>query len=268
MDENTRLSDLTRMLLSSSAFSNFLNDLSGANASKPSTEPISEVQPKIESSSSPPKDVNPHQAAQHYGQDRQQNAPLVGMAMIPEVPINLGLTEHTNNTWSDNADFSLYEAQVYSVTSLPPGPVLDQLDTGIISGKSSNVVGPYPTYDEEHIESSDGAKDQPSLIERIPAPSTPVQCDVKYLPVDDVDYDESDPSYALYAEYITSPAQITNRMQIFGDVRLEKVFGRYEVVIGEEMVDDAETAAASATKFDYLCSTMDVISARIAAVIS
>src|SRR5437763_10380591 len=58
IEENTRLTDLTRMLLSSQAFSSFLNELSLNGIPAPATAAASS-QPQPQPTK---KDVNPHQA--------------------------------------------------------------------------------------------------------------------------------------------------------------------------------------------------------------
>ena len=77
MDENRRLSDLTRMLLSSSSFSNFLDHLSTNPAAAPPAQPAQRTEPRREEPRQTPKDVNPYAAA-------QQTQPQASMVMVPE----------------------------------------------------------------------------------------------------------------------------------------------------------------------------------------
>ncbi|KAL8670166.1 MAG: hypothetical protein Q9168_005280 [Polycauliona sp. 1 TL-2023] len=134
MAENTRLADLTRMLLESPAFSAFLDEMSGAEQqSSTQTRPEARA-PKIEDPQQIAlKDVDPHQSPLQVSSELD-DAP-VAMALLPESYINYNTGNNT--TWTHNTDFGLYDAQVYAVTSMPEGPAVDHLDTGLLSGKSS-----------------------------------------------------------------------------------------------------------------------------------
>src|SRR5256885_6591869 len=77
MEENTRLSDLTRMLLSSQAFSGFLNELSQNGMPAPSTTAATASQPQSQTQSQAQpqptkKDVNPHQATRQAQNQQTQ----------------------------------------------------------------------------------------------------------------------------------------------------------------------------------------------------
>jgi len=132
MEENTRLSDLTRMLLSSQAFSGFLNELSqnGMPAPAPATTaPAVASQPQPQPTK---KDVNPHQATRQA----QNQQTTVGMTMIPESTVDFSLLDlTTTNNW--NAGFGMNSYQVCAVTEVPEGPAID---TNFLSGKNSYDV--------------------------------------------------------------------------------------------------------------------------------
>lgn len=116
MEENTRLSDLTRMLLSSPSFSGFLDTLATNPAAAQSAQAIvPEPQRQIR------KDVNPYAAQQQMQQH-------VGMTMMPEQHMDFSMLEINN-------DFS-YQPQVYSVLSIPEAVI----DTAVLSGKGSSVT--------------------------------------------------------------------------------------------------------------------------------
>ncbi|KAL8702522.1 MAG: hypothetical protein Q9201_004312 [Fulgogasparrea decipioides] len=139
MAENTRLTDLTRMLLESSAFSTFLNELSGTNdhasVSSADSRPQATAPRLEESRQDAPKDINPHQPS--LPSQNEQGDARVGMVLMPEASANFGAT---NTAWVDNTDFSLYDAQVYAVTSMPEGPAVDHFDASLLFGKSSDIT--------------------------------------------------------------------------------------------------------------------------------
>jgi hypothetical protein len=127
MEENTRLSDLTRMLLSSQAFSGFLNELSQNGMPAPAaTAAAASSQPQPQPTK---KDINPHQATR-----QAQNQPTqVGLTIIPETTVDFSMLDSTSTSnW--NAGFGMNSFQVCAVTELPEGPAID---TDFLSGKKS-----------------------------------------------------------------------------------------------------------------------------------
>jgi len=132
MEENTRLTDLTRMLLSSQAFSGFLNELSqnGMPAPTPATTtPAVASQPQPQPTK---KDVNPHQATRQA----QNQQTTVGMTMVPESTIDFSLLDSIpTNNW--NTSFGMNSYQVCAVTEVPEGPAID---INLLSGKNSYDV--------------------------------------------------------------------------------------------------------------------------------
>ena len=165
-EENNRLTDLTRMLLSSQAFSGFLQELShsGVPAQPQRTSAQPAMQERIQQQ--PPqqhqhqrKDVNPNDASRQM--NHQQ--PQVGMALMPETNVDLSLFSSSWNSGLNASDF-----QVFAVTELPADPILD------LSNLSEKPTSPYVAT------KPDVSKTRPSLPD-IPAPlkavreSKPVQ---------------------------------------------------------------------------------------------
>lgn len=265
MAENTRLADLTRMLLSSSAFSTFLNDLSSTGvASSSAPAPGLTALPSSAVKSEPPqtntrKDVNPHQSAAQQAQS-QQTGPQIGMALVPETNINYSAFNSSNNVWAGNMDFSLYDAQVFTVTELPQGPAVDGIDTDFLAGKSSNVVGSYPAAE---------SKDEAPAIERMPAAETVEAGSDVVSSCDEVELDETDPAFALFADCPPStPSAAKPEEELFGGIELEKAFSRLELVVEDEAGDDFVISTATMERFERLCSILKASSDRITAMTS
>ncbi|KAA6406598.1 MAG: hypothetical protein FRX48_09653 [Lasallia pustulata] len=273
--ENTRLTDLTRMLMASDAFSTFLAEMSNE---KRSTQPNSVSTPAPSAPSSTPrtqttdprpnvrKDINPRHASQQQMHRQQPSGPHVGMAMVPETLMDYSTFESPGNAWTGNIDLGFTNAQVFTVVDLPSGPAVDQIDSGFLSGKSSNLFGSYS--------SSDDIKDQAPVIERMP--SIPSLQEAKVVmpqepvhPVDDVDIDESDPCFALFADCATvsKPSTPEAHGQLFGNIESEKVFARLDLVV-EEASDDGHISAAAMGRFERICSSIDSVFQRIGAVTS
>ena len=267
MVENARLGDLTRMLLSSSAFSTFLADLSGTGAPNPVPE-LSQSQSHGSTSrsqpSAPRKDINPNQVAHRQPQTQGQNNSHVGLNMIPEESsFDYTATESANTGYTDNMDFVLYDAQVYAVTEVPQGPAVDTMLFANLHGKSSNFVGPCPSVDD--------AKDEPLAIESMPPSVGKMEMPEPIEPPsDDLDIDVSDPAFALFIEQPTSstapPSAVAPEDRIFGEIELEKAFGRVELIVENESNDSREVSSATIERFERLCSRLDAASARILAI--
>jgi hypothetical protein len=155
-EENNRLTDLTRMLLSSQAFSGFLQELSQSGLPPPNLQKNMQ-QPK-------PVQTQPQSQPQPMKKDVSSNAasqqPQIGMALIPETPVDFSVLQPSNG-WMNVLPTNDYH--VYAVTELPTPPMLD-LES--LSGKTSSTKG-----------SSKASKEVPRLPE-LPPPmvtSTPVE---------------------------------------------------------------------------------------------
>ena len=264
--ENTRLTDLTRMLLSSPAFSTFLNDLSssGAPASMPEVSGLqSQTSISRSQSTAPCKDINPNRPSSNPAASQNANT-HVGMTMIPEEnSFQYNAAESVNNGWTGgNTDFrGLYDAQVYAVTEVPQGPAVDSMDFAMLHGKSSNFVGSYSSY---------GSKDEPEEIESLPVSAEKVVLpEIVERRVQDLDIDVSDPAFALFVDQPSSkPAAVDPEDRIFGEIELEKAFGRLELVVAEDPSETQEISSATIEKFERLCSRLDAASSRVAAITS
>lgn len=269
MAENTRLTDLTRMLLSSPAFSTFLNDLSGtgAPASVPElTRPQIQTQTPRQQSATTNKDVNPNQVTSRNSQSSQQDNMHVGLTMIPEESsfdynaagaINTGY----NNS---NMDFGgLYDAQVYAITSVPQGPAVDSIDFTMLHGKRSNFVNSYSD--------AENSKNEPAAIESIPAIDKAEMPEPLDVPSEEDDIDVSDPVFALFVDrpscaLLPMACSIAPGDGIFGEIDLEKAFGRVELIVKEDANESTEISLATIERFERLCSRLDAASASIAAI--
>ncbi|KAL8639996.1 MAG: hypothetical protein Q9228_003036 [Teloschistes exilis] len=264
MAENTRLTDLTRMLLESPAFSTFLNDLSGTN-SQHSTAPTQYLQstpvPKTEElKPDPPKDLSSHQPAHqsHLGHDAH-----IGMVLMPDQYANYG----TGGTaWADSADLTLYDAQVYAVTSMPEGPADDHFETSFLGCKTSSALGLFHSH-EAKVEapiieypslSSEDAKDRPTMI---------AESDDQEFRATTSEDGNSDPAFALYDSI---PASLGARTvpKENSSVQVEKPVEHIKLTIANEGTKDGEVSTAALRRFANFCANMEGPSQRVAAITS
>lgn len=191
--ENKRLTDLTRMLLSSPAFSDFLTRLSEEQA-----QPHQQMQlPQVPAQHMPqheqrqlPKDINPYAAQQQLQQPQSQTSPA--LAAIPEDTFDYSAFLEQPAV----SDGFSYQPQVYTA-EIEPLPL--PLDAAVFSGKTTTFVG--PCFDEDEPEE---CKADIPVIDR-PAPTVMEPEPIKKNPVDEEF--EADPAFALYHD---SPAPSTS----------------------------------------------------------
>lgn len=267
MAENTRLTDLTRMLLSSPAFSTFLNDLSGTEAPASMSElkrPQTQAPTPRPQSATSHKDVNPNQVTSRQTQSFQQDNMHVGLTMIPEErSFEYNTAGAMNTGYNNSMDFGgLYDAQVYNVTSVPQGPAVDSIDFTMLHSKRSNCVNLYSDAED--------FKNEPPTVEPMPAidkREMPEPLDVSSA---EGDIDVSDPVFALFVDQPPSAPSSTacrtaSEGPIFGEIELEKAFGRVELIVEEDANESTEISLATVERFERSCSKLDTLSASIAA---
>ena len=250
VEENKRLSDLTRMLLASPSFSNFLDHLSANSAQMPSglvkSEPHQQQpqqQQQQQQQQQPdqrqqPKDVNP------YGS--QQSQQQIGMAMIPEQNMDFSMLS-LDNSYN-------FQPQVFVVDAIDmPTPI----DTSSLSGKSSNFAEPLHESDDDKIE--------------VPAIERPVEraepTEVKLAPLDE-DF-ESDPEFALYhsepAASNDEPTKeldtdVLSRVDVFGGIEPEKILARYELL---DATEEEASAALSMARVQRISDNIESVVSRL-----
>jgi hypothetical protein len=236
VEENKRLSDLTRMLLASPSFSNFLDHLS-ANPSQ-AQAPQVKVEPQQEQQrQSMPKDTNP------YGSVPSQQQ--IGMAMIPEQTMDFSMLS-LDNSYN-------FQPQVFVVDALEiPAP----MDASTLSGKSTNFAEPLAELDEEKMEvpALNRAVERTELVEGNTAP-----LDEAF---------ESDPEYALYHSEPTTPTERRSELDteglsnidIFGGIEAEKVLARYELL---DASDEEMSAAISMARVQRISDNIEGVVSRL-----
>ncbi|KAI6780867.1 uncharacterized protein J7T54_007347 [Emericellopsis cladophorae] len=236
VEENKRLTDLTRMLLASPSFSNFLDHLSANPAQAPA--PQVKVEPQQEQQrQSLPKDTNP------YGSVESQQQ--IGMAMIPEQTMDFSMLS-LDNSYN-------FQPQVFVVDALEiPAPI----DASALSGKSTNFAEPLTDLDEEKME-------VPAL-ER-PA-ERPEPTEGKTAPRDE-DF-ESDPEYALYHSEPTTATETRSELDteglsnvdLFGGIEAEKILARYELLDASE---EETSAAISMARVQRISDSIESVVSRL-----
>lgn len=243
------------MLLSSDAFSGFLQELaeSGKGTQElASVMPIS--QPALVKSeplqSAPRKDVNPHQDVVQQSQLEHDTGVQAEMTLMPDPPMYVHGDLMNVNSWGD------IDLRVYNVTDLPEGPALDHGNFGMLSGKSSNNVAPYQVGD---------SKAELPVVECMPPQNPETVLDPENSN-DDIDFDETDPAFALFADAPSNSANPTiSPSEMFGIIEVQKVFSRLELVVDVGSDSSMEISDITKEKFERLCSSLEDSSTRISA---
>ena len=231
MDENTRLSDLTRMLLSSPSFSGFLDTLSQNPAAQQQSAPT--LAPVQVENKQVRKDINPY-AAQQQMQQQQ-----IGMAMIPEHAMDFSMLDlNTDSAFS-------YQPQVFSVLSMPE----TILDAEVLSGK-----GPAFT-----TLASDDEKVELPTVERAPISET---VEVEEDEIVDEEFD-ADPAFALFATTAKATSSAPVELDIttlLAGITVEKPY-QYKLVV--QSSEEAATAEAAMKKVERMCVSLETMTERL-----
>ncbi|KAI9673742.1 MAG: hypothetical protein M1829_003979 [Trizodia sp. TS-e1964] len=256
--ENARLTDLTKMLLSSSAFSNFMDNLSvaGAPSAAPATTKATPEEPHVstpiasQTATITRKDVNPYSVIQP-----------THMAILPDHQIDFSMIDQSNSwaagpiangAWGTNQ-------QVFSVMEVPEGPAANVIESDILSGKSGESAYSRCSRNE--------CKQELPTIERMPVPSDFEESSAKPAQVVEADFDTSDPALALYLDSPTSvpvkQIDMEGHALIFGDIQIEKALSRLELTSDAASETDGQVSAATMDQFQRICFNLEAAFERI-----
>ncbi|KAI6093023.1 hypothetical protein F4821DRAFT_114685 [Hypoxylon rubiginosum] len=245
IEENRRLSDLTRMLLSSPSFSGFLDHLS----SNPSTQ-AEQQQPQPEQRQpaprQAPKDVNPFGP---MGQQNAQHHQQIGMVMMPEQTLDFAML-------SVNPDGFNYQPRVYTMQA--PEVVID---AEILSGKTSNFVPEsFPSETEKVTTPVVELPELRETVEPVEAATEATEPEKAVASLDGDIYDDettvtSSKPVELNTDNLTS-------VDIFGGIETEKAFSRLELSESEQSAEDAACTLAS-RRIERLAARLEPIMARL-----
>ncbi|KAI0602476.1 hypothetical protein F4775DRAFT_581746 [Biscogniauxia sp. FL1348] len=238
-EENRRLSDLTRMLLSSPSFSNFLDHLSTNPAALPQSQAqVEQRQPEARQMA---KDVNP------YNSQQQQ----ISMVMVPEQSMDFSMLNINSDAYS-------YQPQVFAVFETPEVP---EIDTEALAGKSSNFVGMLPPLEDEKCEVPVLESPVHPSMEKAQAPEMASEEPVVERPAANLDgdiFDDETPASAPKPLELNTEALST--VEIFGGIEPEKALERYELVDASE---EEAIADAAFRRVERLSTCIEAALARL-----
>jgi len=245
LEENTRLSDLTRMLLSSSAFSSFLDTLASnpAAISQRTTTPgpLQEHPQQHQQADQPheiSKDVNGYPA--HHQMQH------VGMTMVPEQNMDIAMLGLTANGGYH------YQPQVYSVFSMPE----TAFDTELLSGKSSEVFA-------ETFESEDEKVELP-IVECVPVVEIdiqPTETASECAEVVDEEFD-ADPTFTLFASSsVTTSPSAPVKLPDFSHLTVKPQ--QYELVVSHSTTHTSDQDNILVCRMLKLCDSLETTVSRL-----
>ncbi|KAL4788564.1 hypothetical protein BJX76DRAFT_344709 [Aspergillus varians] len=239
-EENARLTDLARMLLSSPNFSQFLDEMNVNGL--PSIQPQLSQQPQPPTISQTPvqqpnlpKEPTPNHGQQEF-QMQQQNS-QIGMMMVPSQSIDVATMNMNSGGWNTGIDVNFGNAPVFAVLEVPEPHVLD---TDALSGKPSG-------FDGMSFPEASSSKDAP-LGEHFPVDGSEEQ-----TPVDagelNVEVDESDPVLGLFSDQPKQSVSEVSQSSSFDGIASGKS-AVFEIVVE----NDSRTAA---NRLAHLCNSME-----------
>ncbi|CEN62555.1 hypothetical protein ASPCAL09188 [Aspergillus calidoustus] len=245
-EENARLTDLARTLLSSPHFSQVLDEMniSGLPAVPPQ-QPHQQPQPQPQPSAIPqpqmqpqniPKEPTPNHPQQEFA---LQQSSQMGMMMVPSQGIDVAAMNMNNGGWNTGIDLSFGNPSVFAVFEVPEPPVLD---TEALTGKSS-------TFSEVNL--PEVSIKERSQLESLPSVDGQTPADAGDL---NVEIDESDPVLALFADQPKQSVTAVPCESSPTDIEMGKP-------TLELIVDGASSSAAS--RLDYLCHSMEAAFQRV-----
>ncbi|KAL4873821.1 hypothetical protein BDV12DRAFT_159676 [Aspergillus spectabilis] len=254
-EENARLTDLARQLLSSPPFAQFLDEMnvSGLPSAQTPLPPQSMPQSQLQPHQQPPTMAQPtmqqtslhKEPTSHHGQQEfpmaQTQIPQssqVGVMMVPSQGMDVSAMNMNNGGWNTGIDMNFGNAPVFAVLEVPEPAVLD-IDG--ISGKSSGFAG-------SGLDETFTGKDSLTL-ERL----THIEASREQATVDagdlNVEIDESDPVLALFADQPKKSISELSRKPSFHGIEPCKS-SAFELVVETD-------PKAAADRLVYLCQTIE-----------
>ncbi|RAL05460.1 bZIP transcription factor [Aspergillus ibericus CBS 121593] len=239
-EENARLTDLARMLLSSPHFSQFLDEM-GPNGlplpsqMQPQAHPQHHQHPQ---QPQPQPHQQPQQQAPPMSQPPMQQPPQVGMVMVSNQGLDVSAMG-LNGGWNSGIDMNFGNPSVFAVLEVPEPTI----DTEVLSGKTSSIM-------DSSLPSIPSSKDEAPVLESLPIVIEAEQKSDIGVENPDVVIDESDPAFALFAD---RPAPTSEESDVsFDGIGAEKSAPAFELVV-----------EADARRFAHFCNSMEAAFERV-----
>ncbi|RAL16920.1 bZIP transcription factor [Aspergillus homomorphus CBS 101889] len=244
-EENGRLTDLVRTLLSSPHFGQVLDDLSVGGVQIPSQ---AQQQQQLQQQLQPQP---PQQPAHPQPQPQQQQPtmsqppmqqPQAGMVMVPNQGLDVSAMGLNNGGWNSGIDMNFGNAPVFAVLDVPEPTI----DTEVLSGKASTMV-------ESYLPNISGTKSDAPVLESLP--SMAKEPTIVGMENPDVEIDESDPAFALFVDAPRATTSSESSEPSFEGV-FDKSTATFELVVENQPREHQ-------TRFAQLCHSMEAAFQRV-----
>ncbi|EEP78061.1 predicted protein [Uncinocarpus reesii 1704] len=248
MQENARLGDLTRMLLSSPHFASFLNDISVNGL-----PPLLQKAP-LTNQTHMPADMSSDAKAPQLSQEVEVQNTQTVVPSIAEEPFDFASMD---SGWNSGIDINFTNPTVLAVLDVPEGPFVDP---AVLSGKNSISVG---------LPSADEAKSElPALPLSIFDSYSMEEANEPHCPAIEVDVDENDPSFALYLDQPNSESKNEPFGHPFRGPEIGKASARYDLVVATHPTDQHHSDHHALRQFKRLQASVEGAYQRISRVTS
>ncbi|RDW90231.1 bZIP transcription factor [Aspergillus mulundensis] len=240
-DENARLTDFVRQLLSSPSFAHYLDEQPNVNGLPQMPPPHLPQQPQHPAISQPAMQQAPPAKVEttpnhiQQGYPMQQQSSQMGMMMVPSQGIDVSTMNMNNAGWNSGIDFN---PSVFAVLEVPQPPALD---AAALSGKSYSLDG-------VSFAGTSSNKDTPSI------PCSPcIEGSGEETSMDagdvNVEVDGSDPVLALFADQPKQSVSKIAQEPLFDGIESDKA-PAFELVVEND-------SKAAAIRLAHLCSSME-----------
>ena len=247
MAENKRLTDLTKMLLSSPSFSSFLGEISQPASTTTSTTPPTERSIKLEK-----KEYGTSQTAfQAPKAPKQPTNAQVGMTFVPEPQLSYDSYANQDNDWIDENDMSLYNAQVFAVTSVPEGPRFSELNIESLSGKpAKEPTSSFSTFPPK------SQHPRINFMPRLAFEDKGIQSEIS-------DGDQAFDSEDLYSTTLHTPASsppVTYSIPLSNSKREHTSI---ELITPDQSISEGSLEQSTDDRFESLCEALEELSVAV-----
>jgi hypothetical protein len=250
MEENARFRSLAEKLLRHPAFHPFLDDLSR------DPELAQSLSKMVGGSPTPvPKDAGPYSSqAQQFMPPPQSDNPHIGMALMPEPPLDFSNLSLGNNNWAvpSMGMSNFQQPQVFAVLEVPEPA--EPLNLENLSGKGDDSF-------LDRLSSDDEKADYPEIESPIKTEQPVIKHPIEEsVPAPAFEFDENDPDVTLFATPSPRAAPVASEPTAL-EMSSEKP--HFELVIA----DEAEQQRLN-EKLDRMMAKMDASFNRIGAMTS
>ena len=275
------------MLLSSPAFSTFLDQLGASGSSSAAAPAANSVKPEAAPAATM-SDAPAPADRERSVEPRSHQTTHVGMTLMPDAPLDTSVLDIAgNDAWAfgalANPIWGNNRPQVFSVHDLPQGPAVDRMEsTALLSEKPLDPIGALASFDHAKDELAPLPPTMPTM------PTMPTSVDEVSTSTSNeapivrescsVDFDESDPAFALFAgsdvaERVATPSHLADAAdlaQVVGP-RVGSKKEQSELTLTVPVTTDGDengATAATMDRFHRLCSAAEVHYQRITRVTS